>query len=143
MAWIVVEREVDAPPEVLWDVVVDVVSWPRWTASMTSVDLLDGEVALGRRARVRQPRLPTQVWTVTELEPGRSFSWAVANAAVTTVGGHEVYARDHGTSRIVLTLDQSGPLAPVVGLLLGSLSRRYVELEAAGLKAAAESRRAG
>jgi hypothetical protein len=33
-----------------------------------------------------------------------------------------------------LTLDQSGLLAPVVGAFFGRLTRRYVDMEADGLK---------
>lgn len=136
---IVVSRAVDAPAQTLWDVVVDVESWPRWTSSVRSASLLDGELALGRRAALEQPRLPAQVWTVTAFEAGRSFSWSTHSGGVTTEGVHEVRADGDG-SRIVLTLSQTGLLAPVVGLLLGRLSRRYVELEAAGLTAAAGDR---
>ena len=41
--------------------------------------------------------------------------------------------------RLTLAVDVSGPLAPVGWLMTRSLSRRYVETEAASLKAAAES----
>jgi hypothetical protein len=103
------------------------------------VTLLDGELALGRRATVKQPRLPAETWTVTAVAPGRSFTWTARGAGITTEGIHEVQASGRG-SRIVLTIDQAGMLAPAARLLLGSLTRRYVELEAAGLRAAAEDR---
>jgi len=140
MGSLVVSRDVAAPPETLWDAVIDVGSWPAWTSSIASVRLLDGELADGRRAVVKQPRLPTQTWTVTELEAGRSFAWTTHSAGITTEGVHEVRASGDDGSRIVLTATQTGILAPAAALVLGSLTRRYVELEAAGLKASAEER---
>jgi hypothetical protein len=47
---------------------------------------------------------------------------------------------DNGT-RATLVLDQAGLLAGVVGLLLGSLTRRYVDTELAGLTTRSEASR--
>jgi hypothetical protein len=50
-----------------------------------------------------------------------------------------VTATAEGRSTLALGVLHHGPLAPLVRLLTGRLTRRYVELEAAGHKAAAES----
>lgn len=131
--------DVLAPPEVLWAVVVDVQRWPRLTESIRSVrPLTEGALAVGSEFEVRQPGLPAAVWTVTALEPGRSFTWVSAGRGVSTVATHRV-SLTPGGSTLTLTLDQSGPLAGVVGLLLGRKVRRFVALEAQGLGDAAES----
>ena len=44
-----------------------------------------------------------------------------------------------GGTRITLVLDQHGPLAGLIRLLTQRKTRRYLHLEANGLKAAAES----
>jgi uncharacterized protein YndB with AHSA1/START domain len=134
-----IERDVDASAEQLWAAVADPASWPEWTASMTSVELLDGRLETGARARVVQPGLPPSRWTVTEFVPGESFVWTTTSGGVTTVGSHVVRARDGGRSRIELGLDMRGLLAPVLNLVLGGRFRRYVTMEADGLKAAAEA----
>lgn len=137
-----IERVIDiaAPRERVWATMADVERWPEWTASMTSVERLDRTpFRVGSRVRVRQPRLPAAIWTVTALEPGRDFDWRSGTPGVTTVGGHRVDAAGDRASRVRLSLTWSGPLAPVVRLLLGNLSRRYVEMEAQGLKRRCEA----
>ncbi|MFI6443397.1 SRPBCC family protein [Kitasatospora sp. NPDC050543] len=130
---------IDAPPERIWAALVDVESWPRWTASMTHVRRLeDGPLLLGSTARLKQPGLPAAVWRVTGFELGRSFSWLSAGPGVTTVGGHELERGPAGGMRLTLTLDQSGPLARPVELLLGERARRFLGMEAEGLRRCCE-----
>jgi uncharacterized membrane protein len=119
---------------------VDVERWPEWTASVTRMTVLDaGPLRVGSRVRVQQPRLPTVVWRVDKLEQDRSFVWSSSSIGVSTVASHEVAPADGGGVRAVLTLDQTGWLAPAVGLLSRSLTRRYLDMEARGLKARCES----
>src|SRR3712207_3889286 len=125
-----IERVIDiaAPPERVWAAMSDVERWPAWTASVTRVERLDrGPFGVGSRARVRQPGFPAAVWTVTALEPGRSFAWRSAVPGLTSVGVHRVDPVADGASRVALSLTWSGPLAPVIRLLAGRRSRRYVE----------------
>ena len=53
-----IEIEINASPDRVWAVLVDVERWPEWMASYTSVDLLrEGPLTIGIEARVRQPGL--------------------------------------------------------------------------------------
>ena len=52
-------------------------------------------------------------------------------------GSHAV-TEQAGASVARLTLSQSGLLAPLIGLLFGGLSRRYVTMESEGLRRRAE-----
>ncbi len=125
---------VAAPAEAVWEALIDVERWPTWTRSMRRVQRLDdGALAVGSRVRIKQPRLVPVVWTVTELDPGRSFTWQAEGAGVRSEASHEVRAMGAGTSEVRLTFDQAGPLSPMVGALLGRLTRRYVRMEAEGL----------
>jgi uncharacterized membrane protein len=135
--------EIDAPPQDVWAVLVDVERWPEWTDSIDTVSWLDeSDARVGSRARVKQPGMPALTWTVTELDPGHGFDWQTSSAGVTTLGTHTIAPLGEGRSRLTLGLRQSGALAGLVGALTGSRTRRFVQMEAAGLKRAAESRRA-
>ena len=132
--------EIAAPAARVSAVMRDVERWPEWTASVRHIALLDPKpFAVGSRARVRQPRLPTAVWTVTELEEDRGFTWRSVTPGLTSTGIHHVQPVSPDRSRATLAIEWRGPLAPLIRLFYGKLSRRYVELEAAGLKRRAES----
>ena len=46
---------------------------------------------------------------------------------------------EEGRSRLTLSLDMRGPLILVVGLFYRGLTKRYMTMEAQGMKRAAES----
>jgi uncharacterized membrane protein len=124
---------ISASPEAVWDVISDVARWPEWTPTVTSViPLDDGPLAVGSRVRIRQPRLASATWEVTELADGRRFTWESRAPGVRTIGRHEVAAAAGG-AEVTLSIEQTGPLAPVVSLLWGRLTQRYVDLEAESL----------
>ena len=132
--------QIAAPPEGVWAVLVDGEAWPAWHASMSSVQLVTpGPLRLGSVAKVRQPRLAPATMTVSEFRDGRSFAWSTGNRLLATVGDHRIEPAAEG-SHVTLALRQRGPLAGVVGALYRGLIRRYLRLEAEGLKRASESR---
>jgi uncharacterized membrane protein len=132
--------EIAASPELIWSTLSDVQRWPEWTASVSAVERLDtGDFGVGSRARVKQSGMPGLVWEVTEFTPGEVFSWASKAPGVTTTGGHRLAPVQDGRVPVTLSLDQEGFLAPVVSRLTGSRSRRYVQMEADGLKRRSES----
>ena len=135
--------EISAPPERIWAIMSDVVRWPEWTTSVTSVEVLDGgPFRVGTRARVKQPRLPAAVWTVTAVDPGRRFTWESVVPGLTSVGDHRIEVRGTSTmTRVTLTLTWRGWMTPIVWLLFGRLSRRYVQMEADSLKRRSEAAR--
>src|SRR5262245_56343418 len=131
--------EIDRPPEVVWPVLVNVEHWPDWTSSIAKVERLDRSAfGVGSRVRVRQPRLKTMVWQVSEFDKGRLFAWEAQSPGFFIEARHEIKASARG-SVVVLKLEQTGWLASVVSLLFGSLTRRYVAMEAQGLKRQCES----
>ena len=139
-----IERTIDigAPPERIWQVMSDVARWPDWAPTVTSVQLLDsGPFRVGIRARVRQPRLPTAVWTATAVDPGRGFTWESVTPGLKSVADHRIDVRGtSSTNSVTLRLEWSGWLTPLIRLLFGKLSARYVEIEAESLKRYCEAR---
>lgn len=140
-----IQRTIDisAPPERIWEIMSDIARWPEWTPTVTNVELLDtGPFRVGMRARLRQPRLPVAVWTVTAIEPGRAFTWESLNPGVTAVATHRIDVRGTSTvNQVTLKLEWTGWLAPLIRLLFGRLSARYVETEAESLKRHSETAR--
>src|SRR5262249_37796372 len=61
-------------------------------------------------------------------------TWQTDVPGVRTVAGHRVEATGSKSTRVTLSLSWRGPLAPLIGLLYRKRSRRYVEMEAQGLK---------
>jgi|SRR6478735_4584425 carbon monoxide dehydrogenase subunit G len=130
---------ISAPPERVWDVLVDVEAWPARIPTVDRVERLDdGPLAVGARTRLAQPKLPEAVWTVTELTPGVAFTWTSSSPGVRITASHLIEPTPEG-SRLTLAVDLAGWLAPVGWLTTKSLTQRYVETEAASLKAAAEA----
>src|SRR6188508_254993 len=127
---------VHAPPERVWAVLSDVERWPSWTASVQQVSL-DGPLAVGAVAKIRQPKLPPTAWTVTEVVAGRSFTWESKAPGSHAVGEHEITPTGDGICEVRLRLEQTGPLGSLVGLVYRGLTRRYVQMEADGLTAEA------
>jgi uncharacterized membrane protein len=128
-------RHIDAPPHAVWEVLFDVARWPEWTPTVQSVERLDeGPLAVGSRARIRQPKLPPAVWEVTEVVEGRSFTWEATGPGLRSIGRHEVVADGTG-SLVSLGIEQAGPMGAVAAVVWRRLTQRYVELEAASLDA--------
>lgn len=131
---------VQAPPEEVWRLLVDVERWPSWTPSVRETSLLDpGPLRVGSRVRLAQPRLPVATWTVTELDPGRSFSWTSTSGGVRTTAVHEVAPAPAAGSLLQLGIRHTGLLAWVAAKGFGRLTRRYLRMEAHGLKQRAEA----
>ena len=130
--------DIQAPVDRIWSVISDVVTWPQWTASIRDVELLAPQpLRLGSRVKVRQPRLPTAVWEVTDFQPGRAFTWVNRSPGMTSTGVHEIVGTPD-RPQVRLLIDQSGPLSFLARPFLPT-TRRYVEMEAAGLKRRCES----
>ena len=133
---------ISAPREAVWRVLSDVAAWPKWLPTVASVESLDGNpLVLGHRYRIRQPKLQPVTWTVTELDPARRFSWQARTPGLRMNADHIVNGDKSGRSDVVLRFSFGGPLGPLVGAIYRSITRRYIETEAATLKQRLETSR--
>ena len=132
--------DIAAAVEDVWAVLVDVERWPRWTASMSEVTMLDsGPLAVGTRVRIKQPKLPPAVWQVTELEPRRGFAWKSPAPGATTIADHRLTPTSDDKTAVTLSVTRTGALAGLLDFLFRGVTRKYVSLEAEGLKRRCES----
>lgn len=133
-----IDIEIDAPPQRVWDVMIQVQRWHEWTASVRRIKPLSrAPFAIGSRYLILQPRLPPAVWKVTELTPGRSFTWRTGGAGMSVAGTHTVQPSGVG-SRASLLLQFSGMLGPALAWMTRNINNRYLNLEANGLKRRSE-----
>ena len=126
--------QIDATPEHVWDVISDVDRWTEWTPSVLSIKRLDGgPLRNGSRADIELRLSPRAVWTVTQLEDGRSFTWEARTGGLTVAASHIVEPADGG-ALVTLTIEPKGVLGTMLSPLIVWRSRGNVEAEAAGLK---------
>ena len=131
---------IDAAADTVWRLTIDVTNLPSLTPTMQKVERLDdGPLRIGSRTRIKQPRQSPAVWTVTRIDPGREFTWETRRLGMRMVGSHRI--EDLGDQcRNTLSIEMTGLGAGVFGALVGSVVRKAIATENAGLKAAAEGK---
>jgi uncharacterized protein YndB with AHSA1/START domain len=132
--------EIAAAPAEVWAVTTDVEAWPTWNPAMAAVRRQDsGPIRTGSSAIVIQPKLRPATWTVREARRGESFVWDTAGPAYVVTAAHEITPRGEGSS-LRLHVSMTGPLSPLVWVVTGGVVRRYLDLEAQGIKQRCETR---
>jgi uncharacterized membrane protein len=132
--------EIDASQQRVWDVLSDLEAWPQRIETVDAVELLTpAPMAEGSRVRLEQPKLPAGTWDITAWDAPSYFEWTQKESGITSVAGHRVEALGEGRARLTLTLDMRGLLIPVMGRFYKGLINRYMNLEAEGMKRAAET----
>jgi uncharacterized membrane protein len=136
-----IENTVDiaATKEQVWTAMEDVERWPEFAPQFKSIVLIDAPLAMGAEARVTPHGFFSAIWKVTEFEPNRLFTWeSNMLPGLHLVAGHEIVPDGEGV-KVTLSLESSGPMAGVLGLVLGRIFRRNVRQEAEGMKAHCEA----
>ena len=132
--------DIDAPQQRVWDVLADLDAWPERIETVESVELLTpAPITKGSRVRLEQPKLPEGTWDITVWDAPSYFEWTQRMTGATSVAGHRVAALGEGRSRLTLTLDMRAFLISIIGRFYKDLTNRYMDLEAEGMKRAAES----
>ena len=135
--------DIEAPPDAVWRVLVDVERWPEWTRSERSAKLeTEGPFRVGARAKLAVAGSPMpSVWEVTSMYDGRAFVWENKTSGLHNIAGH--YIEPAGSpvgagTRVRLTIDMSGPLSLLMRPYLAYVTRRNVAWEIEGLKRRSE-----
>ena len=136
-----ITRPTALPADVLWAVLSDLRGWPDWLPTVEAARPLDLARPDGPDAAyvLEQPGLPRATWTVTDWQPGRSFTWESRSPGIVSTGIHELLPGPDGTT-IRLALVWTGLLARPLEWVIGAKSRDYVAREAAALEATAARR---
>lgn len=130
--------EIDAPPSRVWELTVDVEALPDLTPTLTDVARLDqGPLGIGSTVRIKQPAQRAKIWTVTEFDENRRFSWTTRSAGTVMTGRHELAETPTGTTN-TLTVEMTGPIGSLVGTLVRRQIRTAIITENESFKAAAE-----
>jgi uncharacterized membrane protein len=136
-----VEVHIAADAATVWRIMTDFEAWPEWTASITSARRLDSiPLGLGSQVRIEQPKLQPATWTVTAWQPDHGFTWVSQSPGVRVTAEHRIAPLPEGC-HVTLRVHFGGAMGWLIGLLAGKLTRRYLQMEASGLKAKAEARK--
>jgi uncharacterized membrane protein len=125
---------IHAPADRVWTVLRDITRWPEWTPTVDEVQRLDASaIGVGSRFKVHQPKLLPAEWKVTSWAPGTGFEWVSKLPGVATIARHELIPADEGVE-LALVVEFAGVLGSVAGWMAGGLTKKYLALEADGLK---------
>jgi hypothetical protein len=125
---------IDASPETVWTVTVDVERWPEWSRTVTSAQPVGGgPLRLGSEVRVRQPLQPAATWVVVALEHGSRFAWETRRRGLRMIATHDIAPAGSGTTN-VLCLEATGIVATLLRPLLTLAFRRALAAENQGLR---------
>ena len=118
-----------------WDMLSNVSAWADWLPTITSIKPLDGSaLKLDSRFEIVQPKLQPATWTVTLVQPPSRFIWESRVPGMVTVGDHVIEEIQIGAVKVTLSIAFSGFMSGLIGLLYGSLTKSYIEIEAQTLK---------
>lgn len=76
-------KEIEAPADAVWDVLVDLDAWPEWGPSVRSATVEGGVLTAGARGTVRTAVGATLPFEVTTFEPGHRWAWRVGGIDAT------------------------------------------------------------
>ena len=133
---------IDASPEQVWALLVDVRSWRDWDSG---VDRVEGRVALGERLTVYATMIRNRPFpvTVTEIRPQEVMRWrgGLPFRLAVIERTYALDAQADGSTVLNVREDHTGPLARLLGRTTPDLNPSFRQF-CAGIKARVEGRSA-
>jgi uncharacterized protein YndB with AHSA1/START domain len=131
--------KIDATADRVWQVTTDVESWPRWAPAMERIRREDsGDLKLGSSALIKQKQMPETRWTVTEINPGHSFSWEASVMGMNMIATHIIAPGERAVTNL-LRIEMDGLTIKLLGLIIKPLVAYSLKEENQGLKQYCES----
>ncbi|MDA0339875.1 MAG: SRPBCC family protein [Proteobacteria bacterium] len=127
--------DVDALPDLVWAVTVDVNQWPTWTPTVERAERMDeGPLQLGSSSR-----MSAAVWKVIDFADGESFTWETRLRGTRMIASHLVKMSGTGTEN-TLTLEVKGFIGFLLAPFIARRARQTIETENRSLKHFCERR---
>lgn len=131
--------DIQTAQELVWQVTIDVESWPLWSPAMEKIVLKDsGGFKSGSSVLIKQKLLPETLWVVTELTPNKSFSWQTKALGIEMIATHTLIPSDSGVTSI-LRVEMLGWMPQLFGPVMKKLVARALMEENWTLKIFCES----
>ena len=116
---VVISRRIAAPPERVWELLVDTRRWPEWGPSVLEVDIDTPRIEEGATGRVRTVFGPWLPFTVTRVSEW-GWAWRIGPVQAT---GHRVVPAE-GACRVGFDVPLYGiPYLPVCWVALRRLEK--------------------
>jgi hypothetical protein len=133
------EIEVDARPEVVWDVLTAIDEWPQWNPDVTEASM-EGELSEGTRFRWKSGRA-TITSTLRVVQPPREVAWTGKTLGLDAIHLFRLQPLNGGT---VVTTEESwnGWVARLFRKRMQATLQRAMEAGLESLKTEAERRAA-
>ncbi|MGB3257337.1 MAG: SRPBCC family protein [Ornithinimicrobium sp.] len=132
-----------APRAQAWRVLADVEQWPSWSSSVVAVTRED--VDEHTAYRIEQPPLPHALWTLTQWQPDRGFTWQTRGASSVLTASYVVAEdpTDGAAPGTVISVDLqwSGPMAWMARATYGPVSLRFAQMHLDALRERCEVNR--
>jgi carbon monoxide dehydrogenase subunit G len=146
-----IHQDVAAPADVVWELITDIEHCPQFISGIQSVQRLDDGEGFGAGTRWRETRVmfgksASEEMTVTEVEPGRSYTTQAQHGKATYTSVMSV--EPNGDDACVLSMhfdaEVSGVLNKTLGAVVGKLmegsTRKLMQQDLADIAEAAEAR---
>jgi hypothetical protein len=89
------EIEVSAPPEIVWSVLTDIATWPRWNPDVKTASM-EGSLASGTQFRWKAgPGTITS--TLQSVEPHHRIEWTGTTFGINAIHVHRLERQDGNT----------------------------------------------